>query len=152
MMCVNGLQEDGALGGIRTHDPCLRRAVLYPAELRVLAAAMIRICSAFVHALAHSCPLITAYLSLAVHTEQAAGPIVEPQPTLKPLASHLFIHARKTPKASPPNNSLAYSPLSLIMRARFLSASDFYRITTGKHNDQCTTTRRAATPNLANCQ
>ena len=27
--------EDGALGGIRTHDPCLRRAVLYPAELRV---------------------------------------------------------------------------------------------------------------------
>lgn len=28
-------KEDGALGGIRTHDPCLRRAVLYPAELRV---------------------------------------------------------------------------------------------------------------------
>src|SRR5262249_26134868 len=24
----------GAPGGIRTHDPCLRRAVLYPAELR----------------------------------------------------------------------------------------------------------------------
>src|SRR3954470_15644179 len=30
----NGLYEDGALGGIRTHDPSLRRAVLYPAELR----------------------------------------------------------------------------------------------------------------------
>src|SRR6478735_8556232 len=29
-----GLYEDGALGGIRTHDPSLRRAVLYPAELR----------------------------------------------------------------------------------------------------------------------
>lgn len=26
----------GAPGGIRTHDPCLRRAVLYPAELRML--------------------------------------------------------------------------------------------------------------------
>ena len=26
--------ESGAPGGIRTHDPCLRRAVLYPAELR----------------------------------------------------------------------------------------------------------------------
>ncbi|RMM80221.1 Pyridine nucleotide-disulfide oxidoreductase [Pseudomonas coronafaciens pv. striafaciens] len=26
---------DGAPGGIRTHDPCLRRAVLYPAELLV---------------------------------------------------------------------------------------------------------------------
>src|SRR5487761_527855 len=25
---------NGAPGGIRTHDPCLRRAVLYPAELR----------------------------------------------------------------------------------------------------------------------
>ena len=25
----------GAPGGIRTHDPCLRRAVLYPAELLV---------------------------------------------------------------------------------------------------------------------
>ena len=50
IMCVNGLQEDGALGGIRTHDPCLRRAILYPAELRVRAAAMIRICSTFVHA------------------------------------------------------------------------------------------------------
>ena len=24
----------GAPGAIRTHDPCLRRAVLYPAELR----------------------------------------------------------------------------------------------------------------------
>src|ERR1700752_3263797 len=29
-----GLYGDGALGGIRTHDPSLRRAVLYPAELR----------------------------------------------------------------------------------------------------------------------
>src|SRR6185437_16427157 len=29
----------GALGGIRTHDPCLRRAVLYPAELRARMAA-----------------------------------------------------------------------------------------------------------------
>src|SRR3954466_252952 len=28
------LYGDGALGGIRTHDPSLRRAVLYPAELR----------------------------------------------------------------------------------------------------------------------
>ena len=28
-------QEDGAPDGIRTHDPCLRRAVLYPAELLV---------------------------------------------------------------------------------------------------------------------
>ena len=27
--------EAGASGGIRTHDPCLRRAVLYPAELRM---------------------------------------------------------------------------------------------------------------------
>ena len=27
---------DGAPGGIRTHDLCLRRAALYPAELRVL--------------------------------------------------------------------------------------------------------------------
>lgn len=27
--------EDGAPDGIRTHDPCLRRAVLYPAELLV---------------------------------------------------------------------------------------------------------------------
>ncbi len=27
--------ESGALEGIRTPDPCLRRAVLYPAELRV---------------------------------------------------------------------------------------------------------------------
>ena len=26
--------KDGALGGIRTHDPCLRRAILYPAELQ----------------------------------------------------------------------------------------------------------------------
>ena len=25
----------GALGEIRTHDPCLRRAILYPAELQV---------------------------------------------------------------------------------------------------------------------
>src|SRR5690348_4932566 len=30
VMCI----ESGAPGGIRTHDPCLRRAVLYPAELR----------------------------------------------------------------------------------------------------------------------
>src|SRR6185312_653430 len=30
----NRLYGDGALGGIRTHDPSLRRAVLYPAELR----------------------------------------------------------------------------------------------------------------------
>src|SRR5690606_10750768 len=29
----------GAPGGIRTHDPCLRRAVLYPAELLVRLAA-----------------------------------------------------------------------------------------------------------------
>ena len=29
------LKGNGALGGIRTHDPCLRRAVLYPTELRV---------------------------------------------------------------------------------------------------------------------
>ena len=29
------LKGNGALGGIRTHDPCLRRAILYPAELRV---------------------------------------------------------------------------------------------------------------------
>ena len=29
-----GQLRDGALGGIRTPDPCLRRAVLYPAELR----------------------------------------------------------------------------------------------------------------------
>ena len=28
-------KEDGAPGGIRTHDHCLRRAVLYPAELLV---------------------------------------------------------------------------------------------------------------------
>lgn len=28
-------QVSGASGGIRTHDPCLRRAVLYPAELRM---------------------------------------------------------------------------------------------------------------------
>ena len=28
-------EKDGASGGIRTHDPCLRRAVLYPAELRM---------------------------------------------------------------------------------------------------------------------
>lgn len=28
-------QRYGASGGIRTHDPCLRRAVLYPAELRM---------------------------------------------------------------------------------------------------------------------
>jgi hypothetical protein len=28
---------NGAPGGIRTHDPCLRRAVLYPAELRARA-------------------------------------------------------------------------------------------------------------------
>ena len=27
---------NGALGEIRTHDPCLRRAILYPAELQVL--------------------------------------------------------------------------------------------------------------------
>ena len=27
----------GALGEIRTHDPCLRRAILYPAELQVQA-------------------------------------------------------------------------------------------------------------------
>ena len=26
--------DNGALGGIRTHDPCLRRAILYPAELQ----------------------------------------------------------------------------------------------------------------------
>lgn len=26
--------EFGALGEIRTHDPCLRRAILYPAELQ----------------------------------------------------------------------------------------------------------------------
>jgi hypothetical protein len=26
--------KSGAPGGIRTHDPCLRRAVLYPAELQ----------------------------------------------------------------------------------------------------------------------
>src|SRR5690606_22459895 len=30
-----GLFVSGASGGIRTHDPCLRRAVLYPAELRM---------------------------------------------------------------------------------------------------------------------
>ncbi len=30
------LSVSGAPGGIRTHDPCLRRAVLYPAELRML--------------------------------------------------------------------------------------------------------------------
>src|SRR6185295_6187730 len=29
------LQGDGAPGEIRTHDLCLRRAALYPAELRV---------------------------------------------------------------------------------------------------------------------
>ena len=28
-------KKNGAPGGIRTHDPCLRRAVLYPAELRM---------------------------------------------------------------------------------------------------------------------
>ena len=43
--------EDGALGGIRTHDPCLRRAVLYPAELRVQRGAMIPICIGDVHRL-----------------------------------------------------------------------------------------------------
>src|SRR5471030_1656409 len=37
-------------GGIRTHDHCLRRAVLYPAELLVQAGAMILICVAGVHA------------------------------------------------------------------------------------------------------
>lgn len=30
----DALQKNGALGEIRTHDPCLRRAILYPAELQ----------------------------------------------------------------------------------------------------------------------
>ena len=49
-MAAELLNDDGALGGIRTHDPCLRRAVLYPAELLVQAGAMILICTAGVHA------------------------------------------------------------------------------------------------------
>ncbi len=46
-----GLFMYGALGGIRTHDPCLRRAVLYPAELRVQRARMIPISFVCVHRL-----------------------------------------------------------------------------------------------------
>lgn len=45
-------QVSGASGGIRTHDPCLRRAVLYPAELRMrYEGDMIRISRRDVHAL-----------------------------------------------------------------------------------------------------
>ena len=33
---ANWLNENGAPGEIRTHDLCLRRAALYPTELRVL--------------------------------------------------------------------------------------------------------------------
>lgn len=45
-------QVSGASGGIRTHDPCLRRAVLYPAELRMrYEGDMIRISRRNVHAL-----------------------------------------------------------------------------------------------------
>lgn len=51
MECLRQLQRlYGAPGGIRTHDPCLRRAVLYPAELLVQRGAMILICMAGVHA------------------------------------------------------------------------------------------------------
>lgn len=35
MYIEQAVTEIGAPGGIRTHDPCLRRAVLYPAELLV---------------------------------------------------------------------------------------------------------------------
>jgi hypothetical protein len=34
---LKSLEKYGAPGEIRTHDLCLRRAALYPAELRVLA-------------------------------------------------------------------------------------------------------------------
>ncbi len=45
-------QVSGASGGIRTHDPCLRRAVLYPAELRMrYEGDMIRMSGRDVHAL-----------------------------------------------------------------------------------------------------
>lgn len=44
------VKENGAPGGIRTHDPCLRRAVLYPAELLVQRGAIILICVSLVHA------------------------------------------------------------------------------------------------------
>ncbi len=36
---IENIDKNGALEGIRTPDPCLRRAVLYPAELRVRAPA-----------------------------------------------------------------------------------------------------------------
>src|SRR5690554_4290274 len=45
------LKRNGALDRIRTCDPCLRRAVLYPTELRVRKRGMIPSDCPFVHAL-----------------------------------------------------------------------------------------------------
>src|SRR5690606_4004962 len=46
-----GFKGSGALDRIRTCDPCLRRAVLYPTELRVRKRGMIPSDCPFVHAL-----------------------------------------------------------------------------------------------------
>src|SRR5690606_9979381 len=65
------LDRSGASGGIRTHDPCLRRAVLYPAELRMRCGAQ-SYASRRLASIAHERSLFRTYFTLS-HRRQAVA-------------------------------------------------------------------------------
>ena len=60
MYIEQAVTEIGAPGGIRTHDPCLRRAVLYPAELLVQRA------TSYLGRLGASMPGLAGFVSVRV--------------------------------------------------------------------------------------